>query len=163
MSGSPREKSPKTTPRTSIERSMPLRPTCSTAFRLTIPKTRLQTRAKRAERSRGTEAAATQRRSPTSHARRHDDDAMHMLTDRASRCLGAFQPRTIAIHESSIAHAGFFGFDLPTSTWLEALARTAYDELPRDQSAHEVDIGRNPCLRQKGTDVLGSHSISRTL
>lgn len=56
-----------------------------------------------------------------------DGTATHVLTDGAPRCLGDFHPRTIAnaIREASAERAGFLGFDLP-STWIEALARSAY-------------------------------------
>jgi len=57
-----------------------------------------------------------------------DGILVHALTTATSRCLGEFRPGTIAsaICESSTERADFLGFDLPTTTWIEALARTAY-------------------------------------
>ena len=57
-----------------------------------------------------------------------DGIAVHALTTATARCLGEFRPGTVAsaIRESSTDRAGFLAFDLPTSTWIEALARTTY-------------------------------------
>lgn len=57
-----------------------------------------------------------------------DGVSVHALTTATSRCLGEFRPGAVAsvICESSTERASFLGFDLPTASWVEALARTAY-------------------------------------
>lgn len=56
-----------------------------------------------------------------------DGTSVHALTSETTRCLGEFRPCAIAhaICESSSVRANFLAFDLPTATWIEALARTA--------------------------------------
>lgn len=57
-----------------------------------------------------------------------DGISVHALSPTTSRCLGEFRPGAIAsaVRESSTVRASFVGFDLPTTTWVEALARSAY-------------------------------------
>lgn len=57
----------------------------------------------------------------------HDGTSLHALSPGSTRCLGDLRPSAIAhaICESSNERGSFLGFDLPTSTWTEALARTA--------------------------------------
>jgi hypothetical protein len=56
-----------------------------------------------------------------------DGTLVHALSPGTTRCLGELRHGAVAhaICESSIERVGFLGFDLPTQTWTEALARTA--------------------------------------
>ena len=56
-----------------------------------------------------------------------DGTSVHALSPGTTRCLGEFRPGVVAhaICESSAERANFLAFDLPTNTWIEALARTA--------------------------------------
>jgi len=56
-----------------------------------------------------------------------DGTSVHALSPGTTRCLGEFRHGAIAhaICESSAERASLLGFDLPTQTWIEALARTA--------------------------------------
>ena len=57
-----------------------------------------------------------------------DGSSVYVLTAATARCLGEFRPGAVAraLSESSTERANFLGFDLPTTTWIESLARTAY-------------------------------------
>lgn len=56
-----------------------------------------------------------------------DGVSVNAVSPTTTRCLGEFRHGAVAhtISESSSERASFLAFDMPTSTWIEALARTA--------------------------------------